>query len=193
MEKIMVYVDISRVLEMIRNLIYFLIIDNCTSKWYIKTLYYVENFMLIPMIYRFIRNQIISKTNVSRKIFDILKRKNLRLNFCPFGWLRVSIFSIQSINFIFVNIGEYEYLMTAFGNLLGFLFVWAQLIIVIPTANAVAALTFSDYLLQPIYPNCEIPHVARVCIAASAVCKFHLNLYCVSIPTNDRINNVFFK
>jgi len=44
--------------------------------------------------------------------------------------------------------GEYEYLMTAFGNLLGFLFVWAQLIIIIPTANAVAALTFADYLLQ---------------------------------------------
>ncbi len=60
--------------------------------------------------------------------------------------------------------------MISFGNLLGFLFVWAQLLIIIPTANAVAALTFSDYLLQPVYSNCEIPHYLRVCIAASAVC-----------------------
>ena len=67
--------------------------------------------------------------------------------------------------------GEYEYLMISFGNLLGFLFVWAQLLIIIPTANAVAALTFADYLLQPIFNNCEIPHILRVCIAASAVCK----------------------
>ena len=67
--------------------------------------------------------------------------------------------------------GEYEYLMTAFGNLLGFLFVWAQLVIIIPTANAVAALTFSDYLLQPFFPDCDIPNLARICVAASAVCK----------------------
>lgn len=86
--------------------------------------------------------------------------------------------------------GEYEYLMTAFGNLLGFLFVWAQLIIVIPTANAVAALTFSDYLLQPIYPNCEIPHVARVCIAASAVLILTF-LNCVSVKWVTRIQNIF--
>jgi L-type amino acid transporter 5 len=68
--------------------------------------------------------------------------------------------------------GEYEYLMTAFGNLLGFLFVWAQLIIIIPTANAVAALTFADYLLQPFFPDCVIPNIARICLAASAVCKY---------------------
>lgn len=67
--------------------------------------------------------------------------------------------------------GEYEYLMTAFGNLPGFLFVWGQLVIIIPTANAVAALTFADYLLQPFFPNCLIPNLARISLAASAVCK----------------------
>ena len=67
--------------------------------------------------------------------------------------------------------GEYEYLLTAFGNLLGFLFVWAQLIIIIPTANAVAALTFADYLLQPFFSDCVIPNIARISLAASAVCK----------------------
>lgn len=74
--------------------------------------------------------------------------------------------------------GDYEYIMTAFGSLYGFLFVWSQLIIIIPTANAVAALTFSDYILQPIYTDCEAPLISRTLIAASAVCKrfFQLNL-----------------
>lgn len=69
--------------------------------------------------------------------------------------------------------GDYEYIMTAFGSLYGFLFVWSQLIIIIPTANAVAALTFADYILQPIYPSCDAPLVSRTLIAACAVCKYH--------------------
>ena len=47
--------------------------------------------------------------------------------------------------------GDYEYIMAAFGSVWGFLFVWSQLTIIIPTANAVAALTFADYILQPIF------------------------------------------
>lgn len=68
--------------------------------------------------------------------------------------------------------GDYEYIMTAFGSLYGFLFVWSQLVIIIPTANAVAALTFADYILQPIYDSCEAPNTARILLAASAVCMF---------------------
>lgn len=65
--------------------------------------------------------------------------------------------------------GDYEYIMAAFGSLYGFLFVWSQLIIIIPTANAVAALTFADYILQPIYNTCQAPLLVRTLIAASAV------------------------
>jgi amino acid transporter len=66
--------------------------------------------------------------------------------------------------------GDYEYIMAAFGGCAGFLFVWSQLIIIIPTANAVAALTFADYILQPIYSTCETPFVPRLLIAACSVC-----------------------
>lgn len=86
--------------------------------------------------------------------------------------------------------GEYEYLMKAFGNMLGFLFVWGQLVIIIPTANAVAALTFADYLLQPLFPDCDIPNLARVCVAASAVLILTL-LNCVSVKWVTRIQNIF--
>jgi L-type amino acid transporter 5 len=80
--------------------------------------------------------------------------------------------------------------MAAFGPLSGFLFVWSQLIIIIPTANAVAALTFADYILQPIYSTCEPPYSARVLIAAAAVLILTI-LNCVSVKWVTRIQNVF--
>jgi L-type amino acid transporter 5 len=89
----------------------------------------------------------------------------------------ISIFGAQTYSELGCMIpkagGDYEYIMAAFGSLYGFLFVWAQLVIVIPTANAVAALTFADYILQPIYSTCKAPFIARVLIAASGVCKFN--------------------
>ena len=80
--------------------------------------------------------------------------------------------------------------MAAFGPISGFLFVWSQLIIIIPTANAVSALTFADYILQPIYQTCEAPYVPRVLIAASAVLILTI-LNCVSVKWVTRVQNVF--
>ena len=80
--------------------------------------------------------------------------------------------------------------MTAFGQIYGFLYVWAQLIILIPTVNAVAALTFADYILQPIYQTCEAPYVPRVLIAASAVLILTI-LNCVSVKWVTRVQNIF--
>ncbi len=70
--------------------------------------------------------------------------------------------------------GDYEYIMAAFGNVMGFLFVWAQLVIVIPASNAVAAGTFADYALQLVYHNCHVPFWPRYLLASSAVRKFAL-------------------
>lgn len=69
--------------------------------------------------------------------------------------------------------GDYEYIMAAFGGCSGFLFVWSQLILIIPTANAVAAKTFADYILQPIYPTCKPPESAQIMIATCAVCMYN--------------------
>ena len=80
--------------------------------------------------------------------------------------------------------------MAAFGTLTGFLFVWSQLIIITPTGNAVAALTFADYILQPIYQTCGAPSLLRILVAASAV--FILTtLNCVSVKWVTRVQNVF--
>jgi len=86
--------------------------------------------------------------------------------------------------------GDYEYIMAAFGSLYGFLFVWSQLIIIIPTANAVAALTFADYILQPIYNTCQAPLLVRTLIAASAVLILTV-LNCVSVKWVNRVQSIF--
>jgi solute carrier family 7 (L-type amino acid transporter), member 5 len=86
--------------------------------------------------------------------------------------------------------GDYEYIMAAFGGCYGFLFVWAQLILIIPTANAVAALTFADYILKPVYTTCETPLIPRVLLAACAVLLLTF-INCVSVKWTARIQNVF--
>ena len=80
--------------------------------------------------------------------------------------------------------------MAAFGPLTGFLFVWSQLIIITPTGNAVAALTFADYILQPIYQTCGAPSLLRILVAASAVFIF-TTLNCVSVKWVTRVQNFF--
>jgi len=69
------------------------------------------------------------------------------------------------------------------------MFVWAQLLITIPTSNAIAALKFADYILQPIYQTCEAPDVSRVLMAASAVLILTF-LNCVSVKYVTKIQKI---
>lgn len=67
--------------------------------------------------------------------------------------------------------GDYAYIKEAFGPLPAFLFLWGALFVTLPTANVVAALTLANYVLQPLYPDCDPPENAVRLIAALAVCK----------------------
>ena len=67
--------------------------------------------------------------------------------------------------------GEYEYFKIAFGDIFGFLFVWTMTFIYNPASTAIAALTFSDYLLQIFFTSCDLPLGARICLAAAAISK----------------------
>lgn len=66
--------------------------------------------------------------------------------------------------------GDYAYIFEAFGPLPAFLFLWVALFIIIPAGNAVAALTFATYVLQPLF-DCTIPENALRLVAALAICK----------------------
>ncbi|KAB7502984.1 putative L-type amino acid transporter 1-like protein MLAS [Armadillidium nasatum] len=67
--------------------------------------------------------------------------------------------------------GDYAYISEAYGGLPGFLFLWVALVIIMPTGNTVIALTFANYILQPLFPGCDQPpDVAVRLIAAIVIC-----------------------
>ena len=68
--------------------------------------------------------------------------------------------------------GDYAYILEAFGPLPGFLYLWAALLVIMPAGNAITALTFANYILQPFWPECDPPLNAVRLIAAAVVCKF---------------------
>lgn len=70
--------------------------------------------------------------------------------------------------------GDYAYIGVAFGPLPAFLYLWVALLILVPTGNAITALAFAQYLLQPYWPMCDPPYWAVRLIAAFITCKKYL-------------------
>ncbi|KAK2723332.1 Y+L amino acid transporter 2-like [Artemia franciscana] len=66
--------------------------------------------------------------------------------------------------------GDYAYLREAYGPLPAFLYLWSSLLVVMPAGNAVAALTFANYILQPVFRECPPSNLILTVIAASVVC-----------------------
>ena len=69
--------------------------------------------------------------------------------------------------------GDYAYIGVAFGPLPAFLYLWVALLILVPTGNAITALTFAQYLLQPFWPECDAPIEAVRLLAAVITCKIY--------------------
>lgn len=73
---------------------------------------------------------------------------------------------------------DYAYIGEAFGPLPSFLYLWVALVIIIPTGNAITALTFAKYILQPFFTDCEQPDSAVRILSAMCICKYGTdNLY----------------
>lgn len=73
--------------------------------------------------------------------------------------------------------GDYAYIGVAFGPLPAFLYLWVALLILVPTGNAITALTFAQYLLQPFWPTCDAPLEAVRLLAAIITCKLFFFLH----------------
>lgn len=67
---------------------------------------------------------------------------------------------------------DYAYLYEAFGPFVAFLRLWVECMIVRPCSQAIVALTFAYYVIEPLFPTCDQPDVAVRLLAAVCICKF---------------------
>ncbi|CAG9784308.1 unnamed protein product [Diatraea saccharalis] len=86
--------------------------------------------------------------------------------------------------------GDYAYIGEAFGSLLSFLYLWVALFVLVPTGNAITALTFAQNILQPLWPDCTPPRVANTLIAAIITC-FLTVINCYNVKWVTRVQDTF--
>jgi len=94
-------------------------------------------------------------------------------------WLACGLFSMIGA-YCYTELGtaivrsgaDYAYIFEAFGPFLAFLRLWVECMIVRPCAAAIVALTFANYVIEPLFPTCPQPEVAVRLLAALAICEF---------------------
>lgn len=67
---------------------------------------------------------------------------------------------------------DYAYIYEAYGPFLAFLRLWVECMIVRPCSQAIVALTFSYYVIEPLFPDCEQPDIAVRLLAVVCICKY---------------------
>ncbi|XP_063855704.1 large neutral amino acids transporter small subunit 1-like [Scylla paramamosain] len=82
--------------------------------------------------------------------------------------------------------GDYAYINAGFGSLPAFLFLWAANLIFVPTTNAIMALAFAKYVIQPFFPNCDLPDDAVRLIAALSI-----SLNCWNVRVTTKLQDFF--
>ena len=68
--------------------------------------------------------------------------------------------------------GEYVYIRRAFGDLMSFICMWIDFLLICPVGIAAMGLMFAIYLLKPIYPHCDVPDEASRLLGALITCKY---------------------
>ena len=104
-------------------------------------------------------------------------------------WIISGVFSLIG-SYCYAELGcmitksgaDYAYIMESFGPFIGFMRLWVECMIVRPCSQAIVAMTFSFYVLRPIYPDCQPP--ADAILYLSLICIgmiFYLSFICIGM------------
>lgn len=86
--------------------------------------------------------------------------------------------------------GDYSYIKLAYGPCLSFLYLWVTVLIILPCSNAIAALSFANYVIQPFYEDCPTPeHAVRLFALAIILILVWIN--CYSVDLSIKLQNSF--
>ncbi|KAH1009775.1 hypothetical protein HUJ04_002083 [Dendroctonus ponderosae] len=85
---------------------------------------------------------------------------------------------------------DYAYIMETFGPFMAFIRLWIECMIVRPCSQAIVALTFSQYVMKPLFVDCDPPDNAARLLAAC--CIFVLTFVnCYDVRWATRVQDVF--
>ncbi|KAG8176832.1 hypothetical protein JTE90_001972, partial [Oedothorax gibbosus] len=95
-----------------------------------------------------------------------------------------------------VSGAEYSYYLRVygkqgrFGPIPAFLYLWMCSLIIKPAAISIMLLTFAEYIVEPLFPSCGAPAMAKKLVALVGICFItFINSYSVKVAT--MMNNFF--